>query len=240
MGRAVAKLVKAAKANILPKSSVPRVKGRLALKSGELSASHIRDGVAGRKLMGAVQLSHSLELSRVEAEVVSKPDDVSELANDLRPVLDSPGIHLVKCLEKGGELCNKKLLSSEFIPIVQPEDIDTTSIPPFVTSSRDPAMIASAKAKNCTFMGSTSSTTGFLSHLLFLLMGLLPSYTFCFVLDEITKYCPKLQILDVNVRLIERVFTLFQVTNRMTPPTSPKSSNTIQQPSLGQPDFQLP
>ncbi|KAF0852766.1 mitochondrial mRNA-processing protein PET127 [Andalucia godoyi] len=63
--------------------------------------------------------------------------------------------------------------------IVQPDKIDFNAVPPFVTSSRDPALHSLAVANNSRYKGSTSSVTSILAQLYFLLTNFKTTHTDC-------------------------------------------------------------
>jgi hypothetical protein len=119
-----------------------------------------------RDIKGTIDLTKTPKF-----EVVEKPTDVAELASGLRSVLRRPGVHLVSPIESNPTL---DLLASDFRHINQPDEINKTSIPPFVTSSRDKKLRSLAEEHNCKIMTSTSSSTGILSHFHFNLMGYRP------------------------------------------------------------------
>eukprot|EP00163_Fabomonas_tropica_P017342 TRINITY_DN3084_c0_g3_i1.p1 TRINITY_DN3084_c0_g3~~TRINITY_DN3084_c0_g3_i1.p1 ORF type:complete len:724 (+),score=134.55 TRINITY_DN3084_c0_g3_i1:61-2232(+) len=113
-----------------------------------------------------------LPVEPLAQQIVPAPEDipVPMLGHGLRHVLFSPGTHPIK--EFGSSQYNfPRYLQA----IHHPRLIDYDSIPPFITTSKDETLHKLALENGALFKGSTSSMTGILSQLYFLISRFRPT-----------------------------------------------------------------
>ncbi|CAO1629068.1 unnamed protein product [Sympodiomycopsis kandeliae] len=92
--------------------------------------------------------------------------NVATLAHGLDRVLFNPGVHLVK--DPRTDIYN---YDPTFNKIPDVDLFDFQALTPYITSSQDKELLQLAKDHNARFCGSTSSLTGMLSHVYFLVSG---------------------------------------------------------------------
>ncbi|KAJ1960188.1 hypothetical protein GGI12_003937 [Dipsacomyces acuminosporus] len=89
---------------------------------------------------------------------------VPKLAHGLERVLFSPGVHCLQDPHSGVYNFDPYIRN-----ITQPEDFDYDKLTPYITSSKDEALMRYARMRRRQFVGSTSSMTHVLSHLYFII-----------------------------------------------------------------------
>ncbi|EJC98163.1 Pet127-domain-containing protein [Fomitiporia mediterranea MF3/22] len=116
----------------------------------------------GRRVEGLIEHSESEMLEEIEPPTGKVP--IATLAHGLDRVLFNPGVHWVQ---------DPRSRVYNFNPFVQNvpdiKDFGFERLPPFIRSSRDTIMRGLAESKGKRFAGSTSSLTGLLCHIYFLL-----------------------------------------------------------------------
>lgn len=108
----------------------------------------------------------ALDADQVEIEPVDVPDqpEVPRLHPDLERVLFSPGVHFLK-----DPRTNVYNFSKHFEHIMSIKDFDFDKLPAYVPSGKDSQLARLASKHHKTYTGSTSSLTGLLTHLHFML-----------------------------------------------------------------------
>eukprot|EP01130_Rhizamoeba_saxonica_P002520 TRINITY_DN1230_c0_g1_i1.p1 TRINITY_DN1230_c0_g1~~TRINITY_DN1230_c0_g1_i1.p1 ORF type:complete len:484 (+),score=80.75 TRINITY_DN1230_c0_g1_i1:315-1766(+) len=97
------------------------------------------------------------------------PRDIPTLKHGLETVLFEKGLHISENKHSKKTSEYNKRINGKASHIVQPHEIDMELVNDFVTSSTDPVLRELASEHKCKFTGSTSSVSGLLTNLYFLI-----------------------------------------------------------------------
>ncbi|WFC99222.1 hypothetical protein MYAM1_001966 [Malassezia yamatoensis] len=101
---------------------------------------------------------------RIETVQPLRKMEVAKLAHGLERVLFKPGVHWLRD-NQSGQYNYKESLQN----VLDVDLFDFDALPPYLTSSKDPELLAMTKKHHKRFCGSTSSMTGLLSQCYFLI-----------------------------------------------------------------------
>ncbi|KAJ3371362.1 hypothetical protein GGF31_003285 [Allomyces arbusculus] len=123
---------------------------------------------AFKPLSGMALKWKTVDASTFTHEAVQVPNQapVAELHHGLDRVLFNPGVHFLQDPRTGIYNFDPYLQR-----IVQPEDINFDSFSPFIIASRDKTLTKMAADHGCSFFSSTSSISGALSQMYFMISG---------------------------------------------------------------------
>ncbi|KAI9190276.1 hypothetical protein H9P43_001709 [Blastocladiella emersonii ATCC 22665] len=101
-------------------------------------------------------------------DMVKPPAEVrvAELRHGLDRVLFNPGVHFLQDPRSGVYNFDPYLQR-----IAHPDDVNFDTFPPYITASKDPQLRAMAKREGCSFVSSTSSISGAMSQMYFMMTG---------------------------------------------------------------------
>jgi hypothetical protein len=164
---ATKKKLKAAKTKAAPRT---RTKGAFRAKAASKSTEGDEDAHPPAKDNEEIHV-HSVDAWKLEFTPIKEDVDleVPKLAYGLDRCLFKPGVYPVQDPRTG--VYNFDPYLSQIMPV---QDFDFTALKGFVSSSNDPTLLDISRKENRKYCGSTSSMSGALSHLHFLLSAWRP------------------------------------------------------------------
>lgn len=150
-----------------------------SVASPQKSSTKIANATDAKSATKSAEQPKSVAWTEITADKAPEPIDpgpqspIATLAHGLDRVLFNPGIHWLQ--DPRSQVYN---FDPYLQGIMQPDDFDYSALPPYIRPSSHSPLQQLARKHGKKYIGSTSSMSGFMSHLYFLISGWKPVNTF--------------------------------------------------------------